>query len=279
MQIILLYNSYSRQGKGINTTIAIKKILESKNLNYKEYKDTWPEKFDADDQLWLIGGDGTINYFVNKYGLIKNDIAFFAGGTGNDFHWQLYGKTSIETQVDKVLTSSSSPVDIGRCNDKYFVNMIGLGFDGAVLKGIDRVKWLGGHLAYLVAVVQNIFTYKESPLTIKTPTASIEKSTLLCIISNASRTGGGFMVSPNAKINDGQLNWISCSPMSIIERLLFLPEVEKGNHLANKKVEEQLITQMTITASEKVFYQLDGELMSDKVFIIEVVKSALNFIH
>lgn len=277
LPIILLYNSYSGKGKGIAIAKSIQIYLDQNNIQVLSYINDWPQDLLPHCEIWLIGGDGTLNYFINKYGEIKNNITLFPGGTGNDFHWHLYGKLSIENQILFALNAPPKTVDVARCNDKYFINMVGLGFDGAVLKNIDTVKWIGGHLAYLIAVIKNILTYKESPINVTIDGHTTSKKLLICIIANAPRTGGGFYVSPNSQTNDGLLNWITCQPLSLMQRLLLLPKVEKGKHLNESNVSEKLLTHIDIKSDDIIYYQLDGELMQDTHLSIEVIPAALNF--
>lgn len=276
-QIILLYNSYSGKGKGIAMAKSIELQLTQKNIVVQSYINDWPQNFHSHQEIWLVGGDGTLNYFINRYGIISNSVSLFPGGTGNDFHWHLYGKITIENQIIFALNTPPKSVDLAKCNYKYFINMVGLGFDGAVLKNINTVKWIGGHLAYLIAVVKNILTYKESPIKVTIDGQKISKSLLICIIANAPRTGGGFYVSPNSKSNDGRLNWITCRPLTLIQRLLLLPKVEKGKHLTDPNVTETLLSKIEIQSPTAIYYQLDGELMCDTNFSIEVIPSALQF--
>ena len=45
------------------------------------------QSFDGFTEVWIIGGDGTINWFINQYSEIQLPLALFGGGAGNDFHW------------------------------------------------------------------------------------------------------------------------------------------------------------------------------------------------
>ena len=51
----------------------------------------WPPDLQNFDEVWVMGGDGTFNYFVNKYPDCSIPIGLFQGGTGNDFHWKVFG--------------------------------------------------------------------------------------------------------------------------------------------------------------------------------------------
>jgi YegS/Rv2252/BmrU family lipid kinase len=277
--IVLLYNEYSDRGHGMKIASTISSFLSSHNLEFIGYKNDWPIYIDVSEDIWVIGGDGTFNYFINQYGIIKNKISFFRGGTGNDFHWMLYGNISLEQQLNNTLTTKPRIIDIGKCNEKYFINMVGLGFDGYVLKEFPKYKWLGGHLGYLATVIKCLFTYKAQEYIICTEDSCCKASFMLCILCNAQRTGGGFHICPPAKIDDGFLDWIQCNEIDLLRRIILLPKVEKGKHMNSKYVAHRRINQKIKFENENfIFYQLDGELMKDKIIEIEVISQALNVI-
>src|SRR4028118_158014 len=58
----------------------------------------WPVEINLYKEVWLIGGDGTVNYFLNFYKDIEIPIVIFKGGTGNDFATKLYGNISVSHQ-------------------------------------------------------------------------------------------------------------------------------------------------------------------------------------
>jgi len=55
-------------------------------------------------------------------------IAIFKGGTGNDFAWKLYGDITVHDQIDTILTTSAQKVDAALCNNRIFINGIGISF-------------------------------------------------------------------------------------------------------------------------------------------------------
>ena len=54
------------------------------------FDEKWPDSLADFEEVWVMGGDGTFNYFVNRYPDCSIPIALFKGGTGNDFYWKLY---------------------------------------------------------------------------------------------------------------------------------------------------------------------------------------------
>ena len=64
--------------------------VEKSDWDLTLFSNDWPKNFSDFDQVWVMGGDGTFNYFVNKYPSVEIPIALFKGGTGNDFYWKLW---------------------------------------------------------------------------------------------------------------------------------------------------------------------------------------------
>lgn len=249
--------------------------MVEKKIKFDRFENEWPDNIESYTEIWLIGGDGTLNFFINKYPKLKIPVALFAGGTGNDFHWKIYHNMNYSNQVDHVLNAGTKKIDLARCNDKYFINMIGIGFDGEVLKSMSKARYIGGHMGYLIIVLKNIFSYKEVKYQFTTESTTFTENCLLCNVSNSNRTGGGFMVSPQADIYDGKLNFLYCTPLNFLQRIVYLSKVEKGSHLSLSTSHHQLVTKLKINAENEVYYQLDGELLKDKEFDIEVIPEGM----
>ncbi|MBK8390152.1 MAG: hypothetical protein IPL23_13125 [Saprospiraceae bacterium] len=117
---------------------------------------------------------------------------------------------------------------------KYFNNSLGLGFDGAVLQNMQAIRLIGGHLGYMLAVIKNIFTFKEITYQLRHGKHSSEIKATLLNVANSPRTGGGFMISPHAKIDDGLVNVLHCSVRALWLAWACLPKLSVANILAKK---------------------------------------------
>jgi diacylglycerol kinase (ATP) len=273
----IFVNSKAGNGKALKVTAIITNILKEKNIEHKVFTDNWPTDTDNLINAWIVGGDGTLNYFLNKYLNIITPLAIFKGGTGNDFAWKLYGEITTEQQVELILKATPKPVDAGMCNDKLFINSVGVGFDGEVLKSMGAIRWLGGHLGYLIVVLKKICTFKEFLFKIDAKDISLHQKYFLVNIANSPRTGGGFMISPLADVADGKLNMLLCNKLSLFKRFKSLPIVEKGNHMQLPYITHQLIDEVKIETPATVFAQLDGELIEGNSFEINVLKQRFLF--
>jgi diacylglycerol kinase (ATP) len=232
------------------------------------FSNQWPESLDNYDQIWIAGGDGTIHYFINKYPKTHASVGLLGGGTGNDLKSFIYGSPSLEKHVGKLLESSPSPVDVAQCNSHYYINSLGIGFDGIVLKKMDTIRWIGGHLGYLLAVIQVIFTFREFSFQLTVAGTSKCIKPVILAASNAQLTGGGFKIAPKAALTDEKLDLLYTDPLPWWKRLIILPKVEKGLHLPYPFVYHMHTGAVEISCKECVPYQLDGELYEDNHFNI-----------
>lgn len=270
-QILLLINPLAKR-KSIEKIVAqITKALSKRNVAFTSFTRNWPTDIDTYREAWIIGGDGTLNYFLNAYHNIEIPIVIFKGGTGNDFATRLYGKMKVAEQIDVVLAATPKYVDAAECNGRKFINGVGIGFDGEVLKSINAIRLLGGHLGYLWVVVQKIFSYKERHYQMHHDGVTYSGKLLLVMVTNSTTTGGGFKVSPEAQIDDGKLNMILCNPLSLVKRLQYLPVIEKGKHLGKKFIQHKTVTALKIECEGEILAQIDGELFSAKTFEIKVL--------
>ena len=276
LKILILSNPKGNKKRIDIISKKIRCILDEKKILY-EYLSIWPGSINNYKEVWLIGGDGTLHYFINQYPDIKLPIVIFKGGTGNDLSWKLYGEMNVEEQVQHALTATAMPVDAVRCNDKLFINGIGIGFDGEVLKSMRSIRMIGGHLGYLVAVIRKIFSFKELFFRINIDGQIFDGKYLLALVCNSSRMGGGFMVSPLSEISDGKLNFILCKPLGIFKRLRYLPVIEKGKHLELPFIREVSAKQISISCNKNVPAQIDGELIYSTKFEISILPGKFLF--
>jgi len=269
--ILILVNPLANKTKTEKILKQIQRILSDKNILFEKFTEKWPAEINIYKEVWLIGGDGTLNYFINLYDTVAIPIAIFKGGTGNDFATKLYGKLHIKEQIQIILDAAQKKVDAAECNGRRFINGVGIGFDGEVLKSMKAIRLLGGHLGYLSIVIRKIFSFKEGFFKIKFDQQIISEKYLLVMITNSSHTGGGFNVSPQAKIDDGKLNMVLCKPLLILKRLRNLPIIEKGKHLHKSFIFHKEINNVKIDCENETLAQIDGELISRKTYDIKVL--------
>lgn len=281
MKIALVTNSMAGNGKAIRLSQKLHAILSKRNIDSKIFKENeWNSSIYEFDQVWIVGGDGTVNYFVNQFNDIKKPLVILSGGTGNDFYSLLYGKMPLLKQVNHVLSTTPKPIDAGTCNDRFFLNGVGLGFEGAVANSLTGTKKFRGKISFMLHILKHIFSYKEHTYTIKTEENEIDQACLMISIANGKRYGGGFYVAPLADPDDGLLDVIVVPKLSVFQRLRHLPVIEKGKHLSLPFIQYLQVNSIVISGKGKMVQaHLDGEYMEGPELIIKVLPGHFKFIY
>lgn len=273
----LFVNPVAGNNKPLKISSIIREKLLEQNISFEVFDHTWPAVITSITEAWIIGGDGTLNYFINNYKDITIPLAIFPAGTGNDFSWKLYGNMEIAKQVVHVLQAPIKKVDAATCNELLYLVGVGIGFEGAVLRSMKRSSFLRGHMGYLWAVIKTIFSFKECSFDVKLETEHIKDDLLLVIINNSTRTGGGFLVAPKARLDDGLLDIVLCKKLGLIKRLRSLPVIEKGKHLHLPFIRYYQEPTVSIVALQELYAHLDGELISAKTFRFNVLPGQFLF--
>lgn len=281
MTIAIVTNSLAGNGRAIRLSHQIQSLLSLRTIDSQIFRENeWSERISDFDQVWIVGGDGTLNYFVNKYSNIKKPLSIFNGGTGNDFYSLLYGIMTLENQIQHVLQSPPKAIDIGKCNDRFFLNGVGIGFEGAVVKSLSKTRKFKGKTSFFIHILKHILFYKEHEFSITSGDKTIDRKCLMISIANGKRYGGGFYVAPLAQPNDGLLDTVIVKKLSILKRLRYLPVIEKGEHLSLSFIEYFQTSKIYISSQQDIIQaHVDGEYLESKELVIEILPSQLSFIY
>ena len=276
--IALVCNPTRENEKALRVANSIEILLSGMDIRHKVFSSAWPEAFSDFSETWIVGGDGTVNWFINQYPNIQIPLSVFAGGTGNDFHWMLYGDLSLEKQVDQVLEGKPQLIDAGICNGKLFLNGVGIGFDGAVAKDLLGRKKLAGKASYLLSILKHIIGYREKPCMLQMPHKTISQDCFMISVANGQRYGGGFKVAPRASVTDALLDVNMVGKVSLLKRIRYLPVIEKGKHLQLPFIQYEQVPSIAISSKEILYAHIDGELEIDSRFDIEILPKHFSFI-
>ncbi len=275
--IAIVCNPLAGAGRATRLAAAIKKELEGRSLTHTLFRDSWPLSFHAFSDVWIVGGDGTLNYFINHYPDIQLPLAIFRGGTGNDVHSILYGKQNWKEQIEYVLKTAPKPLDAADCNGKLFINGTGIGFEGEVARSLTGKKKLPGKISFLAVILQKIFSYRSKHYSIISEDFTTDDRFLLISVMNGKRAGGGFMVAPASVFNDGLLDMVLVKPLGIFQRLRYLPVIEKGKHLELPFITYLRTKKVSFESRQPIQAHLDGEYYTALKIAIRVLPAAFYF--
>jgi len=224
------------------------------------------------DMVIAMGGDGTIHEVVN--GLMKVPeqkrpvLGVVPVGSGNDFAHGINTSQKPTEALTHALDGEASTVDLGLMTDEngrkeYFDNTLGIGFGAVVTIRSHKLPILRGFLMYLTAVIQTIILdHNPMAMQIETDDQKLEQSVIYLVICNGPREGGGFLIAPDAKIDDGLLHYAMITNVSRLMMFRIVPEVMKGTHGRFKQVHMGSCKKFTLSADRPLYIHADGEIFT-----------------
>lgn len=231
------------------------------------------------DLVIAAGGDGTINAVINGLAHYNTPLAIVPAGTINLLSLQLQLPTTLEAACQKIQTGRTIKIDLGRINDRYFASLAGIGFDAFVIKQINpKHKRRFGILAYLIAALTNLFTFKFKPIEFKLDDHPKSLSGYMLIAGNVKYYGGKMILQAQATINDGKLDLCVIKKKNIFAFINYLWRLRRGEldrylDISFFKCQEVHV----LSASQHI--QLDGDYFGQLTDIkITVVPHALKVI-
>jgi YegS/Rv2252/BmrU family lipid kinase len=216
-----------------------------------------------------LGGDGTVHEVVNGLMRVPEDqrpaLAGVPLGSGNDFCSTNGIPKDVELAMELAFTGKPKTIDLGMVTDdagrtEFMDNTLGIGFDASVGIYALRITRLKGFAMYLWAVILTILRNHDAPkMIITTDEESFEQDTLMLVICNGPREGGGFFVAPDAKPDDGIFHYAMIGGVSRLMMFRLVPEVMRGTHGRFKQVRMGTLKELKLRSEAPVTIHIDGE--------------------
>ena len=236
------------------------------------------------DAIVAVGGDGTAHEVLNGvmehpaetrplYGIIPT-------GSGNDYAHTLGMSDDLTTALLQLATARRKRVDLGRCNGMWFGESVAVGLDARVtakaveLKATTQLSGIALYLRALLFVLKHQY-YPHKVVVQYDDEPPFETEMLICAATNGPTYGGGFKITPDSVVDDGLLDICRIDMMPKAEAYLRLPFVIVGKHTGMKPVHMSRARRVTVVAEKPFEGQIDGEVLFENAYDIEVVPGAL----
>lgn len=259
-----------------DATMEIKRKLQERDELYPE----------EHIRIYSAGGDGTAYECANGvYGYKNVSFAILPTGSCNDFLKSFEGVDF--SNLERVVSADSYPLDVLKINDKICVNVCNIGYDAKANADCMRFrkKMKSIHKAYVKALVINLLKPLGDKVVIYDEDDNVIFSgkSLLFTFSNGQYYGGGYRCAPLSVVDDGLME---VSIIKKVSRLTFLRLVggyKKGEHVINyqkyKKASVYTRCKKTKVVSEGMLtFCVDGEVFYTKELNVELIEHALNFV-
>ena len=220
--------------------------------------------------LVVAGGDGSVGEVVNgaargwdEKSPFPVTIGILPLGTANDLADTIGLPHDLGLVARLLPQLGSRPIDLGKCNDQYFINNSAAGLEPYVTTKQEKIKWISGIPRYLVAAVQGILDKPTWNVKMEWDGGSYDGPLSLISVGNGRRTGGVFFMTPHADPFDGKLTFVRAYRATRWSMFQVLPKAMKpgeGNMVEEEDIHEIHCTWLKFTLDKPSPAHTDGEL-------------------
>ena len=274
MKYIFIVNLVAGRGRCEKILPKIEAACQKRNIQYeiryitkeKSGYDIAQEYKDQENVIYVVGGDGTLTITLPALIGTKNKLGIIPAGSGNDTY-----------RTIKNMPKGETPIDIGKINDTYFINVACTGIDAEIGNNMDKLRntIIPTSQLYNASIVYTFVKFKHKKMKLKTNIKNIEAKYTILSICNGSYYGGGFKIAPKSRLEDGLLDIYYAEEMPKLKMIPLIVKLKKGKHEGRRRVHKFRTNHVELELEEEITFNIDGEKLTDKKFIIDVLPKSI----
>jgi YegS/Rv2252/BmrU family lipid kinase len=244
--------------------------------------------------LIAVGGDGTINEVAN--GILRSTtpgnaiLGIISAGTARSFA-RSAGIPLDYTSACSLLTGQKRlQIDVGvveyesrgKSLQRFFVNEADVGFGAAVIEASKHLpRQFGRTINYAlhsIPYITSLLSHRNKRVTLHIGNKVKTVSVCAMVVANGGYFGGGMHIAPDAKLDDGLLDVLIAGEIGKLELLKICTKLWGGNHITHPKISVEKVTSAKLQSPERVFIEVDGEILGEGPASFRVMPSALTIV-
>ena len=274
MKYLFIVNKIAGKGKSEKIVPNIEKVCKDKNIDFevkyiskeKSGYDIAMEYKEQECVIYIVGGDGTLTITLPALIGTKNKIGIIPTGSGNDTY-----------RAIRKLKQGESKIDVGKINDRYFINVASMGIDAEIGNNMDkfRNKIIPASQRYNVSILYTFCGFKYKNMKMSTNIKNIIDKYTILSICNGSHYGGGFNISPRSSLVDGLFDIYYVEPMHKFKIIPLIFKMKKGKHVGKRRIHKFRTNHIELELEEEVAFNVDGEKLVGTKLVADVIPKAL----
>lgn len=215
------------------------------------------------DMIIAAGGDGTLYEVINGLTGKSNrpPLGILPVGTTNDFARAMGIPKHWEYAVDLIIQQYSRFIDVGKANERYFINIAGGGSLTEMTYDVpSKLKTMIGQLAYYMKGLEKMTRLRPTVLNFSAAgVGDFHDEFMMFLICNSNSVGGFERLAPDSKLDDGLLDVLLIRKCNLPEFIKLVSLALRGEHLNDPHVIHFRTNELKVTTPDYVQINLDGE--------------------
>lgn len=209
------------------------------------------------------GGDGTVNEIARALAGSGTALGVVPAGSGNGLARELGVPWDPAAALAVALGRRERVIDVGDIEGHLFVNLAGIGLDAHIAALFNaRGGRRRGLLPYLAIGTREILRYRAREYTIRVGSETWQERALVIVCANARQYGGGAVVAPTARPDDGQLEVVTVATRPPLVALRDALHLFRGTLDRAPGVTTRRTPAVEISGSEPIPFHVDGEAVT-----------------
>ncbi len=239
------------------------------------------------DSIIIVGGDGSLNKALPSLIGTETAMGVLPAGTANvwtqeldlpGLSWTRW--LALEESAHRLARGSVQSVDVGLCNDKYFLLWAGIGLDAIIVHHIEpRKQWQKNFaiVHYAANAVWSASQWEGINLRVETDDRYIDGQFMLAVVSNIRLYAGGLAtLSPQSLLDDGLMELWLFDGKKLEDVLKQAWSLWSGKHVNSDRVQCLPFKRVKLESDTPIFIQMDGEPeIGGEQVTVEVLPRAL----
>ena len=281
----LIVNPIARKGKTLPTLERLKRRLDREEVPYTVYrtegrghaKELAAGLTETPHDLICVGGDGTLSEVLCGIRDFDSRIGIIPCGTGDDFAASANIPThDPEAALDIILHGTTKPTDYLEFNGFRCLNVAGMGIDADVLQRYERQR-RKNRFTYMRCLISALLHLKWMHFELEVDGKSLgTREAMIAAAGNGKYFGGGMMISPESKIDDGRLHLVIVNRLPKWKMLGPLLSFKRGDLLKYSFAESIACERVNVKCDRNFPLNTDGELREGEPLCCRIVPGKLN---
>jgi YegS/Rv2252/BmrU family lipid kinase len=202
-------------------------------------------------------------------------LGVLPGGRGNDFARTVGIPLDAEAACAVIAHGEARPIDLGLAGDRAFIGIASLGFDSDANRIANQAPAQLGRLVYVYGLVRALAAWKHASFTVEVDGERVSFSGWSVAAANSKAYGGGMLLAPDARLDDGALDVVLISDIGKWAYVRTAPSVFKGTHVRNPAVRVLRGAEVRVESDRPFVVYADGDPIGETPITLRAAPGAL----